>query len=177
MHNSSREDNIESIETHIRTWLQEERIKHENKTTPDDEFRLTLDFPPAHQRPLKIELVQPRGRKLIRLGLGVAINPKHFALMQQKDRILITRFVSEAMKAMLTQPINFGWRMQDGIPNGWVIEESIYLDGLTQDRLFKSIQTIFRCARWMFGLHGVLMGPPTQPGTIKEETDFLDPYG
>jgi len=173
------QDDFKSWETRIRTWLQEERIKHEDKTTPADEFRLVLDYPPAHPRPLKIELMHPRGRTLLRLGLGVVVNPKHFELMKQKDRVALSRFVVESMKAMLSQPINFGWRMKDGIPNGWIIEDVIYFDGLTQDRLFKTIQTIFRCARWIFGMHGALIGPQpqAQPGMKKEDTAFLDPYG
>ncbi|MFQ5820974.1 MAG: DUF2299 family protein [Candidatus Heimdallarchaeota archaeon] len=170
----------ESYETRIRTWLKDERIKHEDKTTPADEFRLLIDYPPAHPRPLKIELVQPRGRKLIRLGMAVLVNPQHFELMRQKDRPAITKFVSDAMNAMLSQPINFGWRMQDGTPNGWIIQDSIYFDGLTQDRLFKTIQTIVRCARWMFGLHGRVLGitpSPDKPETKKDESFFVDPYG
>ena len=177
--NKRQKDDPVSYETRIRTWLKDERIKHEDKTTPADEFRIVLDFPPAHPRPLKVEVIQPRGRKLIRLGLGVVVNPQHFELMKQKDPAAINRFVVESMKAMLSQPINFGWRMHDGIPNGWIIEDVIYFDGLTQDRLFKTIQTIFRCARWMFGMHGALIGPQlqAQPGMKKEDTAFLDPYG
>jgi hypothetical protein len=178
--NDHPEDGSRKIfESQILNWLKDERIKHEDKTTPADEFRLILDFPPAHPRPLKIELMQPRGRTLIRLGLGVVVNPQHFEVMKQKNQVEMNKFISEAMRAMLAQPINFGWRMKDGVPNGWIIEDFIYFDGLTQDRLFKTIQTIFRCARTMFGLHGVLIGGkiPEKTGTKKEETDFLDPYG
>lgn len=171
----------ESYEMRIRTWFKDERIKHEDKTTPADEFRLVVDYPPAHPRPLKIELVQPRGRNLIRLGMAVLVNPQHFELMRQKDHAEINKFISDAMNAMLSQPINFGWRMQSGIPNGWIIQDSIYFDGLTQDRLFKTIQTIVRCARWMFGLHGRVLGiapsPHDKPETKKEESFFVDPYG
>lgn len=125
----------------VKTWFQNEGIKVESIKNPRAEFLFKVKF----QRFI-FTVVRPNDQNYIQIESQVMISPQHLKLLTAEKMQL---FQIEAVKFAFAQGVHLGFiqprpGQQGPKPPGpgFVVQDRIYDDGFTNDRLWQVLRRL-----------------------------------
>ena len=142
---SERAEISRTIRKNIEYWLNDERITKKDVTTPQDEFRFEISFPPGHPQPLILQIAQPRGRLLVVAGTKILVSPEHVKRFRLLDKEKMMNFTLDIRRVAFSNDIGFNLETSENmIPRAFIIDDALFYDALTQHNFINSLKKIFR---------------------------------
>lgn len=129
-------------ENTIQNWIVEENLFKEKIFDENANFHYVIEFPQGNI----MDIVQPKGKDdLLVIVCGTQVSPEHVQLMNgasAKDRenfIFELRFKLNMFESDFQLDVS-----NDLILGQFIIQDSIYSDGLSKNELMKSLRRIFK---------------------------------
>lgn len=129
------------MEEKVRDYAVDEGIL--GKSLPADEkleFGYELNYPPGHPHPMKILALKMKDRKALAFQLATQIAPQHIELLKKIPNDGLGLFFNIFKKQMLATNCLYNIDFQN---HRYIISETIYPDGLTEDHFYRIIRKIF----------------------------------
>ena len=135
------------LEDQIRDYAIDEGIL--GKAVPHDndlEFGYELNFPPNSPQPLKILILKIRERKALAMQLATQIAPQHIEGLKGLGANGVLLFFEALKKVLFLQNLLYQIDIQNG---RYIISDTIYPDGLTEDRFYLAVRKIFNLSLYL----------------------------
>jgi hypothetical protein len=135
------------------------------------EFGYEINFPPNSPNPMKIVVLKVNDRKALALQLATQIAPPHVEALKKggKANLFFTIF----KRYMLTQNLLYNIDVQNF---RYIISDTIYPDGLTQNYFYLIIRKIFNSSLYInMALMDVLEGTggSGKKDSISDDLNYL----
>ncbi len=161
------------IEERLRDFAIDEGVLGKKlPANPKLDFAYEIKFPPQSPKPMKLILIKPKSTKAVTLQAPTQISPQHMKAFKQQGQQGLFKFFTILKKYVLTQNLLYNISVKDA---RYIILDSIYPDGLTEDRFYLSVRKVFNAAVFMnLTLNEILSGIIPANGKLKEmpETEF-----
>jgi hypothetical protein len=160
------------LEEKIRDYCIDEGIL--GKSLPTDEkleFGYEINFPPNNPHPMKILLLKMKDRKAIALQLATQVAPPHIEGLKKISPDGVGFFFNLVKKIMLQQNLLYNIDVQNA---RYIISETLYPDGLTEDRFYLIIRRIFNTSLYINTLLQELL--ESKGAILKGGTKGLDDF-
>jgi hypothetical protein len=118
------------------------------KLPKDDklEFGYEVSFPPNSPTPMKIVVLKIKDRKAITLQLATQIAPPHVEALNKGGNQMINTYFTHFKKYMLIQNLLYNI---DGKNFRFIILDTIYPDGLTQNSFYLTVRKLFNASLYV----------------------------
>jgi len=125
----------------LKRWTLEEKIfKLVLPQKKDVEWAFELSYPFKHPAPMNVLILNPSGRDMIIIQIGIKMSPQHLAVMKEKGPVAFQLFYHGLKKLFLQKDVLY---RIDQANHTWVASVQIYFDGLTKHNFFSSIQRLY----------------------------------
>lgn len=158
------------LEEKIRDWAIDEGILGKQlPRNPKIVFGYELNFPPNSPKPMRLMVIQPHGSKAISIQIATQIAKPHVEAIQKADSQGLLKFFVIFKKYMLTQNLLYNL---DPKKARYVILDSIYPDGMTQNLFYQTIRKVFNANVYInMYLMDIIAGNVGNLGNIRSEPD------
>lgn len=163
------------IEEKIRDFAIDEGIL--GKSIPENpklEFGYEINYPPKSPKPMKIMVIKPLDTKAITIQVATQIAPQHVEAINKQDAQGIMKFFMLFKKYMLTQNLLYNLDPQNA---RFIILDTIYPDGLTENYFYLTIRKVFNASILMnMTINDFMTGNIPSENAIKDiTTDDFNP--
>ena len=110
------------------------------------EFGYELNYPPNSPHPMKIMLIKLKDRKAVLLQLATQIAPRHMDGLKKVGSDGVFRYFEAFKKYMLVQNLLYNIDLQAA---RYIISDTIYPDGFTEDRFYLTVRKLFNASLYM----------------------------
>jgi hypothetical protein len=158
------------LEEKVRDYAVDEGILGKNLPHDDKiEFGYELNFPPNSPNPMKIIVLKLKDRKALAFQLATQIAPPHVEALRKGNSQSINYFFTLFKKYMLTQNLLYNIDVQN---YRYIISDTIYPDGFTQQMFYTTIRKIFNASLYINMLLMDLIQGGGKEGKIGEDMGF-----
>jgi hypothetical protein len=165
----------DELDDEIRRWLDQEGISSKRITEDDQaDFHYTIQYP-ASTGDANIHIVRPPGRPVLAMMLGVQLSPNHkqpFQALPQDDKQGLIHAIRRC--AFEGGDVGFAPQMEDDVLARWQLDISVYDDGLSQDRFFQSLRTLYTKHLELIEVLNQHLGPEAPADPEQESTTTGD---
>lgn len=137
-----------AFEEKIRDYAIDEGILGKSLPAEDNklEFGYELNYPPNSPHPMKIMLIKLKDRKAVLLQLATQIAPPHIEGLKKVGTDGVFRYFEAFKKYMLVQNLLYNIDLQS---SRYIISDTIYPDGFTEDRFYLTVRKLFNASLYM----------------------------
>jgi hypothetical protein len=150
----------------IQKWLADEGLFRQKVVDENANFHFSIELGPGNA----IDVVQPKGKEdLIIIGSGVTVSPEHLRKISQLNKKRKENFLWNFRLALNQMEIGLNLNHPDNVLHFFAVNDSIYEDGLSKDRLISTVNKIARAK-----IHGIWLVQQEFGSEGSDKTDMKD---
>ena len=131
----------------IQKWLSDEGLFRQKVVDENATFHFSIELAPQNF----FDVFQPKGKDdVLLIGSGVTVSPEHLRKISQLNKKRKENFLWNFRLALNQMEVNLNLNHPDNVLHFFAVNDSIYEDSLTKDRLMTTINKIARAK-----IHGI----------------------
>jgi hypothetical protein len=127
----------------IQKWLADEGMFREIVQDDTANFHYSIDYPPNSNN--RMDIIQPKGKNdMIVIASGTTVSPVHLQKIKGLSNKKREAFLWGFKFLLNNLPVDITLQQPEGILQRFAITDTIFIDGLTKDRLMRTIRCVFK---------------------------------
>jgi hypothetical protein len=150
----------------IQKWLSDEGLFRQKIADDNANFHFTIEIGPQNF----MDIFQPKGKDdLIIIGSGTAVSPEHLRKIAQLNKKRKENFLWKFRLILNQMEVAMNLNHPDNVLQFFGINDAIYEDGLSKDRLISTINKVARAK-----IQGIWLVQQEFGSESSEKTDMKD---
>ena len=158
------------FEEKVRNWLMDEECLLEKKFDENADFHYIIEFPKENI----MDVVKPKDKDCLIIACATQVAQEHINLMVDATPEVRRNFILDLQVALNSYLVDFELSINKDLLQQFVVTDTIYEDGLSQNEVMKTIKRVFKAKLHCIFLIDKSFGTiPAQPRPSNQNDMFV----